>query len=343
MSNPDSCSEQLCHISNTMAVPCRAETVFVLNSEQDLPTLSDIAKSYCKVRFVGSASNLLLPPVLGGLTVLVRNHGISLVRQSGAFRYVDVAAGEIWHDWVDYAISQGWSGLENLALIPGTVGAAPVQNIGAYGVEVERFIESVRVWNLQKARFETLDRKACDFQYRDSIFKRSDRCHLLIVSVRFALPVVWAPVLGYPDLASIASARAQGHTITARQIFDEVVAIRKRKLPEPALLPNAGSFFKNPVVSHTNYEEIRRANPGLVAYQQSEGAYKLAAGWLIDQCGWKGRQVGPVRVHERQALVLTNTAGATQADVLNVARMIQADVKKQFGVSLEIEPDCWER
>ncbi|AWB34173.1 UDP-N-acetylmuramate dehydrogenase [Orrella marina] len=342
MSNPEYFVEQLCHISNTMSLPCRGERVFVLRSEADLPALSEAVASRERVHLIGSASNLVLPPVLEGFTVLVRNRGVSLVQESGGVRYVDVSAGEVWHDWVVHALGKGWNGLENLALIPGTVGAAPVQNIGAYGVEVERFIDSIRVWDLQRAQMKTLARQSCGFQYRDSIFKRDENSHLLIVSVRFALPVDWQPVLKYPDLVHFEHARTQGEAISAQEVFDAVVDIRRRKLPDPSVIPNSGSFFKNPVVSEHRYEDLRRSHPDLVSFRLDSGDYKLAAGWMIDQCGWKGHAVGPVMVHERQALVLTNTGGATQADVLDVARLISGDVKARFGVSLEIEPVCWD-
>lgn len=342
MSNPEYFVEQLCHISNTMSLPCRAEQAFLLRSEADLPALSDVFATSGRVHVIGSGSNLVLPAVLKGITVLVRNRGVSLVRESGGVRYVDVSAGEVWHDWVSRALANGWNGLENLALIPGTVGAAPVQNIGAYGVEVGQFIDSVRVWDLHRAQMKTLARQSCGFHYRDSLFKRAENSHLLIVSVRFALPINWQPVLKYPDLAHLERERLQTGSVSAQRVFDAVVDIRRRKLPDPSVTPNTGSFFKNPVVSKQQYKALKQRYPDMVSYRQDDGDYKLAAGWMIDQCGWKGRRMGPVTVHERQALVLTNTGGATQADVLRVAKLIAFDVNTRFGVSLEIEPVCWD-
>ena len=333
--------EHLYQIPNTMALTCKADAALVLQSESQLGGLTTLARRYGQTKLIGGASNLLLPEQLGGLAVLVRLRGISLYGQDDHFFYVDVQAGEIWHDWVATALRHGWYGLENLALIPGTVGAAPVQNIGAYGVEVGQLIHSVRIWDVVRGEMRTLDRESCHFAYRDSIFKRQQAGVCLIVSVRFALPKRWKPMVDYPDLDSLRVRQESGESVTSQDVFDAVVKVRRHKLPDPDTTPNCGSFFKNPVVSTATYAHLRATFPGLVAYPQDSGLVKLAAGWLIDQCGWKGRVVGCVRVHERQALVLTNTGGATQKQVLSVADMICQDVRTRFGVDLEMEPACW--
>lgn len=342
MSSHQPAQTEPCLVSNTLNLPCKASHAVYVHHESDLEAISEVAQGFDAIHFVGLGSNLVVPAVLEGLTVLVRNRGICLAGETQHHRYVDVAAGEVWHEWVTHALQQGWHGLENLALIPGTVGAAPVQNIGAYGVEVSTFIESVMAWDFSRGCLVTLSRDECEFGYRDSVFKHMAGQRLLIVSVRFALPLRWQPVLDYPDLKALAQRSTAGaQAVTPQMLFDAVVHIRRNKLPDPAVIPNAGSFFKNPVVSSAEHERLRRQYPDLVAYPLTQGVVKLAAGWLIDRCGWKGRRLGSVQIHERQALVLTNIANATATEVLNVAALIQQDVHARFGVELEMEPACW--
>lgn len=342
MSTEKQLSPESCHVSNTFGLPCEAAHALRVTQEADLLEVAPMLEKFDALHVIGSASNLILPPRLEGLTLLMRNRGIQVVGQCDRYRYIDVAAGELWHDWVAHAMGQGWYGLENLALIPGTVGAAPVQNIGAYGVEVASRVHSVRVWDFARSEFLTLSREQCEFAYRDSVFKHPQGQHLLIVAVRFALALSWQPVLDYPDLSRLVTdAGGQVASVTPQDVFETVVSIRQHKLPDPAVIPNVGSFFKNPVVSGSACQALRQRYPDLVGYPQENGQFKLAAGWLIDRCGWKGRAMGPVRVHERQALVLTNTGGATAADVLKVAAVIEQDVYAKFCVRLEVEPACW--
>jgi UDP-N-acetylmuramate dehydrogenase len=231
----------------------------------------------------------------------------------------------------------GWPGLENLALIPGTVGAAPVQNIGAYGVELAERFESLDGVDLVTGRKVTLDARQCAFGYRDSVFKHALAGKTLITRVRFRLPKPWRPVLGYLELQK----RVHDSGIDApdpRTIVDWVCAIRRAKLPDPALIGNAGSFFKNPVVSAEQCRDIIGRDPSVVHYPMPDGSAKLAAGWLIDACGWKGKSIGRAGVYERQALVLVNRGGAIGAEVVTLARAIQESVYGRFGIRLEPEP-----
>jgi UDP-N-acetylmuramate dehydrogenase len=237
---------------------------------------------------------------------------------------------------VSACIARGWDGLENLALIPGTAGAAPVQNIGAYGVELADRFDSLQAWHIPERRLVRMTAADCRFAYRDSVFKHARPDEWLIVSVRLALPRPWRPVLGYPDLQR--DAELSKSSPTARAVFDAVCRIRRAKLPDPAAIGNAGSFFKNPLVDARARDELLARFPGLVSYAQPDGRYKLAAGWLIDQCGWKGRSLGPAGVHDRQALVLVNRGGAKAEDVMALAAAIQGDVKARYGVELEPEP-----
>jgi len=250
---------------------------------------------------------------------------------------VEAGAGESWHGLVQWTLAQGLPGLENLALIPGTVGAAPVQNIGAYGVELKDRFESLDAVDLVTGRTVTLDAAACRFGYRDSVFKQHLAGKSVITRVRFRLPRPWLPVLGYLDLE-----RKRAETgITepdARTIFNWVCAIRRAKLPDPAVIGNAGSFFKNPVVSAEQCRDIIDRDPEVVHYPLPDGSAKLAAGWLIDACGWKGKAVGGAAVYDKQALVLVNRGGATGGEVVTLARAIQESVYGRFGIRLEPEP-----
>jgi UDP-N-acetylmuramate dehydrogenase len=371
---------------NTLGLRSQARAFVRLNDDapQRLQALSDLADQHGRRVFIlGGGSNVVLEPRLHSLVVKVETRGLRVWAQSDAELVVEAKAGEVWHDFVALCVQRGWNGLENLALIPGTVGAAPVQNIGAYGVELEQRFHSLTAWDLHERRLVEMDRAACRFSYRDSFFKHEAPGRWLILAVRLRLPRPWAPVLRYPDLlahpglgrgrtqeqdreqeqgqvqeqsraqeqrlelesqeqrlkpkqASADAAASAG--VTAHQIFDAVCEIRRRKLPDPAVLPNAGSFFKNPVVDAPQCEALRARYPDLVAYAQPDGRYKLAAGWLIDRAGWKGRRVGPVGVHERQALVLVNHGGASAADIEALAGAIRADIADRYGVELEQEP-----
>jgi UDP-N-acetylmuramate dehydrogenase len=250
---------------------------------------------------------------------------------------VRAAAGENWHGFVQWTLAQGLGGLENMSLIPGTVGAAPIQNIGAYGVELRDVFHSVTVYELASGTLRTLEADACRFGYRDSVFKHADGAGLVVVDVTFALPAAWQPNLRYAELAQAVAQQGLAAP-SATEIGDTVVAIRRRKLPDPAVIGNAGSFFKNPVVSGERCARLLEQFPALVHHAQPDGSEKLAAGWLIDQCGWKGRSLGAAGVYPKQALVLVNNGGATGAEVLALANAIEADVAARYGVQLEPEP-----
>lgn len=326
-------------VPNTMALPCQAEMAFTYHGTNDLPGLQALFDDHGALRVLGGASNVILPARLFQPLVLMRSRGIELVGQTDRAWLVEVAAGESWHDWVLQSLARGWPGLENLALIPGTVGAAPVQNIGAYGVELAQRLDGVEIWDFEAKSRRWLSVSECQFGYRDSVFKSSAGRLWLVLTVRFALPKLWQPVLDYPDLWELTE-REFG-TVSPQEVFDRVVAVRQAKLPDPAIKPNVGSFFKNPVVSAEQAQQLAQTFDRLVSYPQANGMVKLAAGWLIDQCGLKGKRMGPMAVHDRQALVLVNNGGATAHDVMALADEIVKQVKAKFGVTLEMEPSCW--
>jgi UDP-N-acetylmuramate dehydrogenase len=252
-------------------------------------------------------------------------------------RLVTAGAGENWHALVCRTIADGLPGLENLALIPGTAGAAPIQNIGAYGVELRERFDSLRAFDRRSGEFVRLKREQCQFAYRESLFKREGRDRYIITAVTLRLPLPWQPVLGYAELAR-ELAQESAAAPTADRIRDAVIAIRLRKLPDPALIGNAGSFFKNPVVDAGQRHALLAQYPNLVSHAQADGSYKLAAGWLIDQCGFKGVSNGPVGVYGKQALVLVHHGGGTGQDLLALARRIADAVQARFGVRIEPEP-----
>jgi UDP-N-acetylmuramate dehydrogenase len=248
-----------------------------------------------------------------------------------------VSAGENWHELVEWTLLEGKPGLENLALIPGSVGACPVQNIGAYGLEVMDRIESVRVLDLDSVQFRELSAVECRFSYRDSIFKHELAGKAIITAVTFALPSVWKPLASYADIAKWLAAAGIGEP-SARDIFNAVVAVRTSKLPDPHVMGNAGSFFKNPIVCASEFEKLKAVWPDVVSYPQADGRFKLAAGWLIDRAGLKGFAIGGAAVSERQALVLVNRGGATADELKRLVAHVQSTVLSQFGVLLEPEP-----
>ena len=323
---------------NTFGLPATAAHLVRVTSEADVRRLVDHPRwGLAPSLVLGGGSNTIFTHDVERLVIKVEVAGRRLIGRQGQAWVVEAGAGENWHDFVDWTLQQGLPGLENLALIPGTVGAAPVQNIGAYGVELAERFESLDAVDLVTGRTVTLDGAACRFGYRDSVFKHHLAGKSVITRVRFRLPDPWQPVLGYLELE-----RKRAETgidqPDARTVFDWVCAIRRAKLPDPALIGNAGSFFKNPVVSAEQCRDIIDRDPELVHYPLPDGSVKLAAGWLIDACGWKGKTVGGAGVYEKQALVLVNRGSATGGEVVTLARAIQESVYGRFGIRLEPEP-----
>ncbi len=327
---------------NTFGLPASAHTLVRVASDADVRRVVDHPElGRAKKLILGAGSNLILSRDPDCVVVRVEVMGRRLVAQDDEAVVVEAGAGETWHDVVAWSLQQGWPGLENLALIPGTVGAAPVQNIGAYGVELKDRFHSLDAVDLITGRSVTLDARACRFGYRDSVFKQTGFGGLagksVITRVRFRLPRRWAPVLGYLDLER----KVHDTGITepdAQTVFDWVCTIRRNKLPDPREIGNVGSFFKNPVVSAEQCRDIIARDPHIVHYPLADGSYKLAAGWLIDACGWKGKSIGRAAVYDKQALVLVNRGGASGAEVLMLARAIQESVYGRFGIRLEPEP-----
>ena len=323
---------------NTFGLPSAAQALVRITSESDVRRVVDDPALGLAPKFIlGGGSNLVLTQDVRACVLKVEVMGRRLLETRDDAWIIEVGAGESWHDTVQWALDNGLHGLENMALIPGTVGAAPVQNIGAYGIELKDRFESLDAVDLITGRSVTLHSQHCAFGYRDSIFKRHLAGKGVITRVRLRLPRPWQPVLGYLELER--KIAETGITAPdARQIFDWVCGIRRVKLPDPAVIGNAGSFFKNPVVTPEQCRDIINRDPEIVHYPMPDGMFKLAAGWMIDACGWKGKSIGRAGVYEKQALVLVNRGGASGAEVVTLAKAIQESVYGRFGIRLEPEP-----
>jgi UDP-N-acetylmuramate dehydrogenase len=324
--------------ANSFGLPALAATLVHIESDADVRRVVDHPEFGRAPKFVlGGGSNVILTRDVSSVVLKVEVVGRRLLREDPDAWVVEAGAGENWHEVVAWTLDQGWPGLENLALIPGTVGAAPVQNIGAYGVELKDRFESLDAVDLVTGRSVTLDAGALRFGYRDSAFKQHLAGKSVITRVRLKLPRPWRPVLGYLDLER-KCAQTGNREPDARTIFEWVCSIRRAKLPDPAAIGNAGSFFKNPVVTAEQCRDIIGREPTVVHYPLPDGSVKLAAGWLIDACGWKGKTVGRAGVYEKQALVLVNRGGARGSEVVTLARAIQESVYGRFGIRREPEP-----
>jgi UDP-N-acetylmuramate dehydrogenase len=340
--------------SNTFGIVAKALALVRVGSQADIAAVLQDPALRAAAKFVlGGGSNIVLTGDVKALVLKVEIMGKRLVSENAKAWIVEAGAGENWHDLVSWTLQMGYPGLENLALIPGTVGASPVQNIGAYGVELQDRFDSLDAVDLTTGQSFTLNAAQCAFGYRDSVFKHTSKPDAaghpgfglagkaLITKVRFALPKAWKPVLGYAD---IEKKRLQSNidAPSALQIYEWICEIRKAKLPDPKLIGNAGSFFKNPTVSPEQCADIIQREPKIVHYQLADGSVKLAAGWLIDACGWRGKSIGNAGVYEKQALVLVNRGGAghpvTGGEVMTLAKAIQTSVYERFGLRLEPEP-----
>ncbi|MDB5885075.1 MAG: UDP-N-acetylmuramate dehydrogenase [Polaromonas sp.] len=340
--------------SNTFGIVAKALSLARIQSEADIAdVLQDPALQAMPKFVLGGGSNIELTGDVRPLVLKVEIMGKRLAGETPKAWIVEAGAGENWHELVAWTLHNGFSGLENLALIPGTVGASPVQNIGAYGVELQDRFDSLDAVDLTTGQAFTLNAAQCAFGYRDSVFKHASTPtptgapgfglagKAFITRVRFLLPKAWKPVLGYADIEKKMLQRKVAMP-SALQIYEWICEIRQAKLPDPKVIGNAGSFFKNPTVSPEQCEDIIQRDPKIVHYQLADGSVKLAAGWLIDACGWKGKSIGNAGVYEKQALVLVNRGGAVQpvtgGEVMTLAKAIQTSVYERFGLMLEPEP-----
>jgi UDP-N-acetylmuramate dehydrogenase len=321
---------------NTLRVHARAKLLAEIRDATKLPELLDFpAIRDSRLLVLGEGSNILLTGDIDGTVLAMETRGVH-VEQDGGVARIAVAAGERWDDFVRWTLGQGFAGLENLILIPGTVGAAPIQNIGAYGTEVAEFIESVEVWDRLERRVVTLDHDACAFAYRDSLFKHEpDR--FIVTAVRFTLPRQHALRLDYAGIREELE-RMHIERPAPFHVAEAVIHLRTKKLPDPAVIGNAGSFFKNPIVDAAQGEALKREHEGLVAWPGTDARWKLSAAWLIEAAGFKGVRDGDAGISNRHALVLVNHGNASGAELWALAQHVIEGVQSRFGVQLEPEP-----
>lgn len=318
---------------NTFGIDVIARQFYAFNS---LAALQQCLHEASPALILGGGSNILFTQNINGLVLHNTITGIELVAEDDNYYYVKAAAGENWHQFVQYCIQQQYAGIENLSLIPGNVGASPMQNIGAYGVEIKDVFHQLEAFHINDKAVVTFNSKDCCFGYRESVFKNKYRNQFIILNVTYKLHKQPVYNTSYGAIEQQLQ-KMQVQQLSIKAIADAVIAIRSSKLPNPQQIGNAGSFFKNPVVTTAQYETIKTKHPAVVAYSAGNTQYKLAAGWLIEQAGWKGYRNGDAGCHAQQALVLVNYGNASGQQILTLSENIIQDVYTKFGVLLERE------
>jgi UDP-N-acetylmuramate dehydrogenase len=320
---------------NTFGIDAKARKFAAFKDNEELEELLT-PDSRLPTLILGGGSNILFTKDYDGLVLKNEISGIKVLHEEPAYVYVKVGAGENWHSFVMHCIDLHWAGVENLSLIPGNVGAAPMQNIGAYGVELSSVFLSLEAFHLKEKKIVTFTAADCGFGYRESVFKNKFKDQFVILSVTFKLKK--QPVFHTSYGAIEQELQKMGvKELSIKAITDAVINIRKSKLPDPKEIGNAGSFFKNPSVSKLKFDELKKQFPGIVGYNNPDGSVKLAAGWLIEQCNWKGYRKGDAGCYEKQALVLVNYGMAKGEEILALSELILISVKEKFGVTLERE------
>ncbi|KJY97283.1 UDP-N-acetylmuramate dehydrogenase [Pseudoalteromonas ruthenica] len=310
---------------HTFALAAQCQQLLTIEDAEQLHDV-DFSQPFC---VLGEGSNTIFTAPYQGSVLLIANKGLVIEEDSDAW-LLHCEAGENWHQLVQQSLALAMPGLENLALIPGTVGAAPVQNIGAYGVELAQFVDYVQGFDIAERCFRNLSAKECEFGYRDSIFKHALKERFIITRVGLRLPKAWQANTSYGPLQAL-------HQPTAQQIFEQVVAVRQSKLPDPYQLANSGSFFKNPILTRQHVSKLRQSYADMPCYDVDSQHQKVAAGWLIEQAGLKGYHIGDIAVHDKQALVLVNRGAGTAEQLMAMIKHIQQTIVAQFGIALEHE------
>ncbi|MFZ2072421.1 MAG: UDP-N-acetylmuramate dehydrogenase [Minisyncoccia bacterium] len=321
---------------NTFGIKAEAKFFVEVDKEEDFKNLFDSLEFKNNEKlFLGGGSNILFTKDFDGIVILNKLKGIEILKEDNEYVFVKSMGGELWHDLVIFAVGHEYSGIENLSLIYGTVGAAPIQNIGAYGSEIKDVIEEVEVYDIKTGEKRIFKKDECEFGYRDSIFKNKLKGKYFISAVILKLKKIHDLNISYKALKDHFE-KNNLEVKNAKDISDVVINIRKSKLPDPKVLGSAGSFFKNVYVNNEKFEELKSNYPDILSFEEN-GQIKIPAGWLIEKCGWKGKRVGNVGVHEKQALVLVNYGGASGEEVLNLANQIIDSVFQKFGLKLTPE------
>jgi UDP-N-acetylmuramate dehydrogenase len=326
---------------NTFGIDVHADGLFVIESVSDLRTvLQDESLKMKKKLILGGGSNMLFTRDVQGVVLLNRIKGIEIFKEDEENFFVKAGAGEVWHEFVMWSVEKGYGGIENLSLIPGSVGAGPMQNIGAYGVELKDSFYELEAMNLVTLEIQKFSAADCKFGYRESVFKHEFKNMYFITSVSFRLSKRPTTNISYGAITQELEKLGVASP-TVKDVSRAVINIRQSKLPDPKVLGNSGSFFKNPEISKEQYDTVKQNYPNVVAYPTASGNMKLAAGWLIEQCGWKGKVVGKTGSHKDQALVLVNYGGATGSEVYQLALEIRKSVLEKFGVVIDPEVNVY--
>ena len=321
---------------NTFGIDKKAQFFTIASSIEEVKDALEWAKQRkLPVFILGGGSNILLTQDVAGLVIKIDLQGIKVISEVDNQVLVEVGAGVVWHDWVLYSLERNWAGIENLSLIPGTVGASPMQNIGAYGVEIKDVFHSLKALNRNTLELETFDAPACNFGYRESVFKHESKDKYIITSVCFRLSKNPEFHVGYGAIQDVLKEKGV-ENLSIQAVSNAVIEIRQSKLPDPKELGNAGSFFKNPTIPASQFEKLQNSFPTIPGYEVAEGI-KVPAGWLIEQAGWKGKRVGEVGVHAKQALVLVNYGKGTGEEIKSLSEQVRASVRVQFGIELSPE------
>ncbi|MAU15322.1 MAG: UDP-N-acetylenolpyruvoylglucosamine reductase [Muricauda sp.] len=321
---------------NTFGIDVKARFFVEITGLVQLQKVLEL-KAYPKKFIISGGSNMLLTKDIDALVMHIQLKGISLVHEDEDTVEIKVMAGENWHELVMWSLEQGYGGLENLSLIPGNVGTTPIQNIGAYGVELKDVFVSCAAMDIKTGELEGFDKEACKFGYRDSIFKNEAKDKYIITSVNLKLTKKEHVLhTGYGSIENELRKKGIVHP-TIKDVSDAVISIRQSKLPDPKKIGNSGSFFKNPIISKKTFDKFIKKHPEAPFYEMEENEYKIPAGWLIEQCGFKGKRFGDAGVHEKQALVLVNYGNATGKEILALAQKIQDEVKKKYNIKIQPE------
>lgn len=318
---------------NTFGIDVKTKFFAEITSENQLVEILKSIKCF-PFRVLGSGSNVLLTNDYNGYTFIMKNKGINILDETESDILIEVQAGEDWHELVLWALEKDYGGIENLALIPGSVGAAPIQNIGAYGVELNSVFQSCRALDIKSLSFKTYEKQACEFRYRSSIFKTKLKEKVIITSVRLCLQKKpHQTQTEYGDL----KAEIQGKELTIQNIASKVIAIRKSKLPDPKQIGNSGSFFKNPIITKKQLLKLQKKFPEIPYYTEYNNLFKVPAGWLIEKIGYKGKRIGDAGIHKKQALVLVNYGNSKGSELYDLAKEIQEQIVLNFEIELEFE------
>jgi UDP-N-acetylmuramate dehydrogenase len=322
---------------NTFGIEAKAKFFAEISSIEELQEiLQDTDYQSVERLVLGGGSNLLLTKDFDGLVIKMAIKGFEVVKENDENIWIKSGAGVVWHDLVMHCVNQNYAGMENLSLIPGTVGAAPMQNIGAYGIEIKEVFEELEALEIATGQTKIFDKQTCNFGYRESIFKHEAKGKFIILNVTFKLNKKPSFHIEYGAIKDTLS-EMQVNDLTIKAISDAVIHIRQSKLPNPAEIGNAGSFFKNPEISKEQFEALKAQFPSIPSYPVNENTIKVPAGWLIEQAGWKGQRFGNVGVHAKQALVLVNYGGGKGDEIKDLSKKIQASIDEKFGIRLSAE------